>query len=337
MAKETTPATQAAPQAPAKSAEANEYIGSVLDKINQFQENGDLKLPANYVPENAVRSAYLILLGAVDTNGTPVLQACTKESIANALLDMVLKGLNPAKKQGYFIAYGKKLEFQVSYMGNLNIAKRVAAVIDVTGAIIYDGDEFAYKIDLRTGRKEVTKHEQSFENIDNNKIKGAYATVLFEDGTTDVEIMNMAQIMLSWQQGKAKGNSPAHKNFPDQMAMKTVKNRAVKVLIGSSDDEALFKEEAEDYDFATDQLNHQVATKANKTEMNFGAKLPDPVTIKLPAADREKTEPVIKKDPANVAEPVKANANDAKSGLTPSSLFNEPEKATDTEEGPGFN
>lgn len=334
MAKETTTADVAKTT---QSDTKNEYIAAVLDKINQFQENGDLKLPANYVPENAVRSAYLILLGAVDTNQTPVLQACTKESIANALLDMVLKGLNPAKKQGYFIAYGKKLEFQVSYMGNLNIAKRVAAVIDVTGAIIYEGDEFAYKIDLRTGRKEVTKHEQSFENIDNAKIKGAYATVLFEDGTTDVEIMNFSQIQLSWQQGKAKGNSPAHKNFPDQMALKTVKNRAVKVLIGSSDDEALFKEETEDYDFATDQLNHQVATKANKTEMNFGAKLPDPVTIKLPAADPEKTEPVIKNEPATTSEPARQVNNDAKSGLTPSSLFNEPEKADDTEEGPGFN
>jgi recombination protein RecT len=40
-----------------------------------------------------------------------VLQACTRDSIANALLDMAVQGLNPAKKQGYFIAYGKQLVF----------------------------------------------------------------------------------------------------------------------------------------------------------------------------------------------------------------------------------
>jgi recombination protein RecT len=39
--------------------------------------------------------------------------------------------------------------------------------------------------------------------------------------------------------GKAKGQSPAHKNFPDQMAKKTVLSRAVKLIIDTSDDSAL--------------------------------------------------------------------------------------------------
>lgn len=329
--KNTTPATQT-PATPAKANEAqNEYIGSVLARINQFQENGDLRLPANYAPENALRSAYLILLGTVDTNNSPVLETCTKESIANSLLDMVLKGLNPAKKQGYFIAYGKKLEFQVSYLGNLAIAKRVANVIDVTGGIIYDGDEFAFKIDTRTGRKEVTVHNQSFENIDNTKIKGAYATVLYDDGTTDVEIMAMPMIIQSWQQGKAKGNSPAHKNFPDQMALKTVKNRAVKVIIGASDDSALFEEENDDYDHEADRLQHNVTTKGNRTQMNFAQTLPSPVeqTAQLPEAKQQAQPPVAEKQP----EPEKAKVKDnPAAGLQPSQLFDDKKEQSE----PGF-
>jgi recombination protein RecT len=62
---------------------------------------------------------------------------------------------------------------------------------------------------------------------------------ILEDGTKNLEVMNMAQIRKAWDQGATKGNSPAHKNFPDQMCKKTVTNRAVKLLISSSDDSAL--------------------------------------------------------------------------------------------------
>ena len=54
--------------------------------------------------------------------------------------------------------------------------------------------------------------------------------------------MNMEQIRQAWKQGATKGESPAHKNFPDQMAIKTVIGRALKIKIGSSDDSELLKD-----------------------------------------------------------------------------------------------
>jgi recombination protein RecT len=78
-------------------------------------------------------------------------------------------------------------------------------------------------------------------DIDMNKIVGAYATIQLSDGSTHVEIMNMNQIRQAWMQGATKGQSPAHKNFPDQMAIKTVISRGCKLFISSSDDSGLYK------------------------------------------------------------------------------------------------
>jgi len=51
--------------------------------------------------------------------------------------------------------------------------------------------------------------------------------------------MTMKDIRTAWNQGATKGNSPAHKNFPDQMAIRTVMNRAIKIEVASSNDSHL--------------------------------------------------------------------------------------------------
>ena len=91
-----------------------DVVDTVLSKIKDFEEAGELKLPANYSAANALKSAWLILQETKDRNDKPALVVCTKESVANALLDMVVQGLSPMKKQCYFIVYGSKLTLQRS-------------------------------------------------------------------------------------------------------------------------------------------------------------------------------------------------------------------------------
>lgn len=217
-------------------------INTVLAKIDDFKSNGNLQLPANYSTENALRSAWLIIQQTKDLNNKPALEVCTTESIGNALFDMVLQGLSPVKKQCYFIVKGNKLCLERSYFGTIAVSKRVAGVVDAVGVPVYEKDIFKYEIDLKTGIKKVTEHQQDFDNIDIEKLKGAYAIVTYEDGHIEYDIMTMKQIRQSWAQGPAKGNSPAHRNFPDQMACRTVINRALKIPINSSNDDDLFDE-----------------------------------------------------------------------------------------------
>lgn len=247
----------------------------VLLRIEQFQKDGSMILPKNYSVENHMKSAWLALQEVEDKEHHKALQICTKESIANSLLDMVLQGLSVSKKQGYFIVYGNKLIFQRSYFGTIALAKRAGGMVSEPVAnVIYEGDDFLYEIDPKTAKVAIVKHSQKLENIDNSKIKGAYALVTLADGTTQVTIMSMQQIRAAWGQGATKGNSPAHKNFAEEMAKKTVIGRACKAIINSSDDAWLYdgKEDDADSDKASiqrDAAQHSDVQIIDTTAVEF--------------------------------------------------------------------
>lgn len=247
----------------------------VLSRIEQFQKDGSMILPKNYSVENHMKSAWLALQEVEDKEHHKALQICTKESIANSLLDMVLQGLSVSKKQGYFIVYGNKLIFQRSYFGTIALAKRAGGMVSEPVAnVIYEGDDFLYEIDPKTAKVAIVKHSQKLENIDNSKIKGAYALVTLADGTTQVTIMSMQQIRAAWGQGATKGNSPAHKNFAEEMAKKTVIGRACKAIINSSDDAWLYdgKEDDADSDKASiqrDAAQHSDVQIIDTTSVEF--------------------------------------------------------------------
>ena len=247
----------------------------VLLRIEQFQKDGSMILPKNYSVENHMKSAWLALQEVEDKEHHKALEICTKESIANSLLDMVLQGLSVSKKQGYFIVYGNKLIFQRSYFGTIALAKRAGGMVSEPVAnVIYDGDDFLYEIDPKTAKVAIVKHSQKLENIDNSKIKGAYALVTLADGTTQVTIMSMQQIRAAWEQGTMKGNSPAHKNFAEEMAKKTVIGRACKAIINSSDDAWLYdgKEDDADSDKASiqrDAAQHSDVQIIDTTAVEF--------------------------------------------------------------------
>lgn len=259
----------------------SKITSDVLGSVNSRIEAKALTLPKDYSAENALQAAYLQLKD--DPN--KVLDKCTYESVTKALFHMVTKGLNPAKNQCYFIPYGSELKLSISYMGNMALAKRFGNVKAIKGQAIFEGDDFAFEVDPKSGRKRIIHHKQTLDSLGTEKVIGAYAIVEFEDGTFDAEIMNIKQIEKAWNQGAMKGNSPAHKNFKDQMAIKSVINRATKVIIGSSDD-SIFYDEAGDKVEA--DVNHEVKENANKKEIVFDeAEVEEVAFEKVEATEKE--------------------------------------------------
>lgn len=221
---------------------------TVMSRVKDLEETGGIIFPQNYSAQNHIKSAWFDLQQTKDKDGRPALQVCTADSIANSLLDMVIQALSVSKKQGYFIVYGTRLEFQRSYFGTIALAKRVGMKDEPVANVIYEGDNFVYQIDPKTGLTEVISHEQKLENIDNAKIKGAYAIVNLPSGKTQTTLMTIAQIRAAWGQGATKGNSPAHKNFGEEMSKKSVIGRACKTIINSSDDSWLFEGKRDEMD-----------------------------------------------------------------------------------------
>lgn len=207
----------------------------VLNRVIAKQMNGTLQLPKDYSAQNALMSAYLKLQDIVDRNKKPVLSVCTKDSVANALMSMVTQGLNPMKNQGYFIPYGNQLQFQRSYLGTIAITKRAPGVKDVKAYPVYKTDEFSLGFDILTGKQTVETFKPGTDRNEKDLI-GAFAMILGENEILHTEWMTMEQIRKAWSMGQTKGDSPAHKGFPDQMAIKTVINRACKTFADTTDD-----------------------------------------------------------------------------------------------------
>lgn len=257
-------------QSPNKAVRYENIAESVLVRVSSYQNDGSLTLPSNYSVENHLKSAWLILQSTKDRNNKPALEVCTKDSIANALLDMVLQGLAVSKNQGYFIVYGDKLEFQRSYFGTVALAKRTGGITkDPVANIIYEGDEFVYEINPETAQIKIIKHDQKIDNIDSSKIKAAYALIKLADGTSQIALMSMQQIRAAWNQGATKGQSPAHKNFPDEMAKKTVIGRACKLIINSSDDAWLYADKKDEMDVDTAERQREETIKNGKKALDI--------------------------------------------------------------------
>jgi len=250
-------------------------VDEVAKKVRAFEDKGELVFPVNYIPENALKSAWLTLQETRDKNNKPVLETCTKASIANSLLSMVVQGLNPEKKQCYFIAYGNKLVLQRSYFGSMHVAKTVDPnIVDIYASVVYEGDEFEYEI--KHGKERVIKHVQKFQNINKDKIIGAYATILYKDGREVSTVMTMDQIKEAWkksamrpvdEKGNIKANS-THAQFTEEMCKKTVINRACKYVINSSSDTSIVAQFAKQLDSEVAEAEAQAEIEENaNTEM----------------------------------------------------------------------
>lgn len=233
----------------------------VLDKVTELEEQG-VQLPMNYNVANALKQAFFkineVQLSQKEGGGlymekyghSPV----GKASVANSLLDMIQQGLNPGKNQCYFIAYGQKLQMSRSYFGTQTALKRLSEIEDVKAEVIHQGDVF--EIGSVENETVVTKFIPSFENLD-NPIVGAFATITKTDGTKVYTIMTKKQIDQSWSKAKVQ---KVQQEFPEEMAKRTVINRAAKPFINTSDDADLFSDAFNrttegDYDYSQQETS----------------------------------------------------------------------------------
>jgi recombination protein RecT len=277
----------------------------VQSTITNYSNTGEINLPADYSPGNALKSAFLILQDTVNKDKRPVLEACSQLSIHNALYSMVVQGLNPEKKQCYFIAYGDKLTLSRSYFGTVALAKRLdPSIEDVTAEVIYKGDELKYSI--INGRKVISEHVQKFMTEDDNpQIIGAYAIVVNRYGVvTATEIMTIRQIHQSWRMSRQNPFTDTgtlkpdtvHAKFTEEMCKRTVLNKVCKPIINNSSDATLLNAILEDSD-PIDVRGQRYLEAANSIDApidmrNAGSQLPK----------EEEWEPVIAPDLPPVGE-----------------------------------
>ena len=241
-------------------------VNAVMKQVEELQQTGGLVLPKDYNVNNALKSAWIYIQTIETRTKQKAIDVCTKLSICNCLLEMVIRGQHP-KKHCYFIPCGNSLEYWERYTGKLLRAKRDTNIQEVVAQVVYEGDKLVYTVD-ENGYYQLVSHETAIENINPDKIKAAYAVVIYKDGSKHLEIMTIDQIRKSWQQGAARGASGAHQNFTDQMCKKTVIARACKIELDSATDgeeEDLSMTPPSAAEATRDAAQQQITVQANKT------------------------------------------------------------------------
>ncbi|WP_445448716.1 recombinase RecT [Enterococcus faecalis] len=270
----------------------------VLGKVAELESQG-VQLPQNYNAANALKQAFFKINEAEISfkNGGGLYMEkygntpAGKASVANALLDMIQQGLNPGKNQCYFIVYGAKLQLSRSYFGTQVALKRLGEIKDVWANVVYEGDEF--EIEMDRDREVLKIHKTSFLNKD-NPIIGAYCVVEKADGEKVLTVMTKKQIDTSW--GKAKTDK-VQKEFPEEMAKRTVINRAAKAFINTSDDsdlmpEAFNRTTENDYDYSKDKPTETAQSLTEKFNyMKQAEKVEEPATTETNALPENTTLP----------------------------------------------
>lgn len=247
---------------------------SVMAKVKVLQNRGELVFPQDYVPENALKSAQLKIHEVVDKNYKPALEVCTEVSIANALLSTVIQGLNPDKMQCYYIVRGNKLCVDRSYFGDVHVAKTVNSdVLDIIPKVVFEGDEVESITEM--ARDKVIYHKSNLFERDKNKIKGAYANVIFKDGSYYSVVMTFEQIKESWKMSPMKpidenGNikkSSTHDKFAIEMCERTITRKACTPIIRESSDKNLVAKFAQESEIESreaelqEEVNEQMCSK----------------------------------------------------------------------------
>lgn len=207
----------------------------VFNTLSVYQSQGSVNFPQNYSVGNALKSAWLIY------QQDAKLQACDPNSVANALLDMCIGGLNPSKSQCYFVPMGNKCTLMTSYFGKQTMVKRIKGVKDVRADAIYKDTKYELIVDV-FGNDDIQITEPCpLEKRKNENIIGAWARIILDPeifGTDSfVTIMTLEDIQNAFNMGNAKGASKAHKSFLNEMAKKTAINRCIKNFVNTRDDQ----------------------------------------------------------------------------------------------------
>ena len=215
---------------------ANELVIRTQEDLVGYAQNfikqNNIIVSKNYNVPNAMISLFNNVLSTKDKNGKMALETCTQMSIQNAIAECIHKELTPSKNQTYFIAYGNELKSQDSYFGNSKRARDVAGV-DIHSKVVREGDKI--DADMRANGTMIIRHKPNLLCLDKPIIM-AYAVASNTDTgeVVDSDIMSITEIRKSW--AKSKNGGSVSKEFPHEMARRTVTNRLAKHIINTSDD-----------------------------------------------------------------------------------------------------
>ena len=182
----------------------------------------------NACPKNFSKTRFLQNCLTALSEVDPVkLAKCSPMSVALTMIKGAYLGLDFANKECYAIPYGSYLQFQTDYKGDIKLARQysVKPIKDIYAKVVREGDKFDCKIE--NGSPIINFTPITFNDAD---ITGAFAVVVYEDGTMAYESMSKKEIEATRHNFSKCASSPAWQKAWGEMAKKTVLKRVTKMI-----------------------------------------------------------------------------------------------------------
>lgn len=222
-----------------------ELIKQVENKLSSLLAEQTNAFPKNFNQTRFLQNCMAVLID------TKEIEKCKPISIVRTLIKGAYLGLDFFRKECYAIPYADVLTFQTGYIGEIKLAKRYGTAIqDIYAKIVQEGDEL--EINIVDGRQSLNFKPKAFND---GKIVGAFAVVIFKDGTTRYETMSVKEIEDIRTKFSKAPNSPAWQKSYGEMCKKVVLRRVCKMIDLNFDNQEQQKayEEGSDSDVRTDK------------------------------------------------------------------------------------
>lgn len=216
------------------------------DQLNAFLREKVAALPKDFNQTRFLQNCMTVLQDTKD------IEKMSPVSVARTMLKGAFLGLDFFNGECYAIPYGNNLNFQTDYKGEKKLAKKysINPILDIYAKLVREGD--FYELSVVDGKQSVTFKPKPFND---GKIKGAFAVVLYADGSMDIEEMSAAEIEKIRKDFSKAQNSPAWTKTPGEMYKKTVLRRLTKGIslnFDSPEQDKAYKDGA-DVDFDKDK------------------------------------------------------------------------------------
>lgn len=198
------------------------YLVAVYNGLDDGLARQVKALPKEFNKQRFLQNCMTVL-----QDGQADFSKCEANTVVRTLMKGAFLGLDFFNGECYAIPYGNQCNFQTDYKGEIKLCKRYSKnpIKDIYAKVVRDGDVFEEEI--KDGRQTVNFKPKPFNDGD---IIGAFAIVLYQDGSLMYDTMSKAEIEHTRQTFSKAANSKAWKESYGEMCKKTVLRRLCKLI-----------------------------------------------------------------------------------------------------------
>ena len=186
------------------------YLVAVHKGLDESLEKQVAALPEKFNKQRFLQNCMTVL-----QDGQADFSKCEAPTVVRTLLKGAFLGLDFFNGECYAIPYGNQCQFQTDYKGEIKLCKRYSSnpIQDIYAKVVREGDEFEEVIE--NGKQYVNFRPKTFSN---GEIIGAFAVVLYKDGSMMYDTMSKEDIEHTRQTfskaANSKQNTPLYKRVP---------------------------------------------------------------------------------------------------------------------------